>query len=198
MASLRRMAAWVWVGCLFVVPSETYASSAFSLDLGLFGDNLQQRLSAPAGYTTQVSSLSGWVRARPVFFLTRSITWEPSAAILVPWRSGNDGFAKTVTSFFAFDFGIPLVSWVRLRAGTALQWVLIWGQGNAVDLNNGTGTTTFYTPAGTSNGFSLLAEAGLEFKLAMNVSLGVEIWVSQIANASRRRFMGAAYLGVML
>ena len=192
------MAAWIWAGCLFVASSELQAKTSYSLDLGAYGDNLQQRLSAAPNYASEVSTIAGFARIRPMMPLTSSINFEPSLGFLVPWRSGHDGFAKTITSILGIDLGWALTSWFKLRVGSALQWNLIWGQGSSVTLNNGTGTATFYSPEGMSNGFLFLVEAGIEFHVTSSVSLGAELYVSRLMNAEQRRFLGAAYLGIYL
>jgi hypothetical protein len=194
------MAAWIWAGCLFAASSELQAKTTYSLDLGAHGDNLQQRLSAAPNYANELSTVAGFARLRSQInlFSSTGITFEPSFGFLVPWRSGHDGFTKVITSYTALDLGWSLLSWFKLRFGTALQWNLVWGQGSSVVLNNGTGTATFYTPDGMSNGFLLLVEAGLEIRVASSVSVGVEIWASRVMNAQQRRFAGAAYLGIYL
>ena len=179
------------------VSSPTFAASA-SLDLGAYADNLGQRLSAPAGYTTQVSTLTGLLRIRPKFSVSSSLAFEPSFGLLVPWRSGADGFAKVVTSFTALDFSVTFLSRCAFRFGTALQWNWSLTQAGSLELNNGSGTSTFYLPGGTSSSFQLLVEAALEFRLTPTLSLGVEAWASQVMSPTKRRFSAAAYLGVQL
>lgn len=183
------------LGILLCCPSQ---ASHFSLDVGAYADNLAQRVNVPAGYASQVSTLTGLVRARPLFSIGHSLSFEPSFALLVPWRSGSDGFAKVITSFTSLDFGISPFSWLKWRLGTALQWNWTLTQPSAVDLNNGTSTSTFYLPGGTSSSFVLLVETGLEFHLTASLSFGVDVWVSQVANATRRRFNGMVYFGVQL
>jgi hypothetical protein len=197
-ASRRWMAVWIWVGCLFAASSELQAKTSYTLDLGAYGDNLLQRLAASPSYAGEVSTIAGFARFRPIIQLSSSINFEPSIAFLVPWRSGNDGFAKTITAIAGLDLGWSVNSWFKLRAGTALQWNLVWGQGASVTLNNGTGTATFYTPDGMSNGFLFLVEAGMEIQFTSSVSVGVELFASRVMNAEQRRFLGAAYLGIYL
>ena len=155
-------------------------------------------MSAPAGFNTQVSTLSGIARLRPIFSLGPGCTFEPSYALVLPWRSGSDGTAKVLTSVAGLDFGFSPWHWLKWRVGPGVESNWIFTQASAVELNNGTGTTAFYLPGGTSSSWELLVETGIELSFFQSISLGMEIWVAQALGASRRRFNGAIYLGVRL
>ncbi|MBY0371556.1 hypothetical protein K2X33_12785 [bacterium] len=126
------------------------------------------------------------------------IAWEPSFALLLPWQTDNEGGTRTFTGQFASDLGASLFSWLRFRAGVSLQGIFALSSPQSIDLNNGTGTSTFYSPGGTSIGLICLVEAGLEFILSPKLSVGLEVWSSEVLSSSRRRFQGAAYLGLKI
>ncbi len=181
----------------FLLVGPAQGASTFALDLGVYGDNLAQRFSAPEGYGNQVSVLSGLLRLRPSLPVASSVYFEPSLGFLLPWRSGADGFAKVLTSLLALDmaFGTPVFKW---RVGTAVRWSLTLSRSEAVELNNATSTSVFYLPGGGSSIFLLLVETAVEVRVASGISLGAEIWLSEVASRARRRLSGAFYVGVTL
>ncbi len=189
------MAAFV---LMLSAPRRALGGSQFALDLGVYADNLSQRISAPGGFTSQVSTMTGLLRARPIVEVAKGVSFEPGVAVLVPWRNGANGFSKTITSFYTFDFGWNLFSRLNWRFGTGLQWDATLTQPQAVDLNNGTGTSTFFIPGGSSHSFQLLVETGLEFSITKSISFGAEAWISEVASNQRRRFAASLFLGVYL
>ncbi len=179
------------------IPVAGEAASTFVLDLGLYGDNLAQRFSTAEGYGNQVSTLSGMLRFRPSVPVASSVSFEPSLGLLVPWRNGADGFAKTLTSWLGLDFALGTAGF-KWRFGTALQWKLLMTKSQAVELNNATSTSIFYLPGGTASAFLFLVETGIEVQIAKGVSLGAEAWFSEVASRARRRIHGALYMGITL
>ena len=171
------------------------AEKFFALDAGAYVDNLAQRLSAPDGYTGDVSTLSGFFRARRGFPLSARWTFEPSLGALFPWRSGRDGFAKTFTFQLDLPLGFDLLRFLKVRGGPGMSYLLIGTQGEAINLNNGNGFSTFYLPGGLSHVFLFTLSLGFEIKLFRLVSLNLDGWVSDVASRARRRFQLAATLG---
>ncbi len=188
----------VGIGLVCLANTSVYGKSGFSLDLGAYVDNVSQRLSAPAGYSSKVSMIAGLLRARPIWSLGTSVQIEPSFALVIPWRASADGATKKFNSFVAIDFALLPATWLKWRVGTAVQWNVVWGQGESIELDNGTGTATFYAPPGLSSAFGFLVQTGLEFQISSNVSFGLEVWVAQVMSAQRRRFSAVTYLGFSL
>lgn len=174
------------------------ANNALVLDVGAYMTQVDRRFSAPAGYAGQVSTLAGFLRARKALSLSSSFGWEPSIGLLLPWRSGGDGFAKTFMVHGGVGFGVNPLQWLRVRFGPGLLWRLTITNSEEVSLNNGTGTSGFYLPGGSRSVFQFTADAGLDFRFFQSVSLGFDVWVLEIMNSNRRTMNAAITLGFYL
>jgi hypothetical protein len=178
--------------------SPAMADRYWALDVGAYVDNVTQRLSAPAGYASQVSSISGFFRARRGFNLGGPFTFEPGIGTRIPWRSSADGTALTFTFQLDLDLRYDLFSFLSLRAGPGLEVLTTAASAKTVSLSNGTSTSQFYVPGGVSGIFLATISAGLELKLFRGISLNLDIWLPDIGSSSRRRLEGAASLGLRL
>jgi hypothetical protein len=181
----------------FITSAASAESQKRSLhvDLGTYLTHLTQRLGAPAGFEDKVSSVSGYVRLRGVLPVGKKWKWEPAIGTLFPWKSGVDGNEKKVTTHLDLTFSYPLTQWLRFRIGPGVQWLFSFSDGGAVDLNNGTSTSTFYTPAYSSHSFVTTAQSGLSFSLSSRASLNIEVYGSGLLDRLRRNFDVAATLG---
>jgi hypothetical protein len=174
------------------------ADRYWGLDAGVYIDNITQRLSAPAGYASQVSSISGFLRARRGFGLGGRFTFEPAIGARFPWISSADGTALTFTFQFDLDLKYDLFPFLSVRAGPGVLYLLTASSASTVNLSNGTGTSAFYMPGGVEGVFLLTAASGLEVKLFRGISLNLDVWIPDIGSGSRRRLEGAISLGLRL
>lgn len=165
------------------------------VDMGGYLTHLTQRLEAPAGFENKVSSISGYLRLRGVLPIGKKWEWEPAVGTLLPWTSGVDGNEKKFSTHFDLTFSYPLTRWLRFRLGPGVQWLFSFSDGGSVVLNNGTSTSTFYTPAYPSHSFVLTAQSGLSLLLGSRVSLTIEMYGSGLLDRLRRNFDVAATLG---
>jgi len=183
---------------LFAQAATNAGGSFFAIDGGAYVDNIGQRLEAPTGYAQQVSRFSGFLRFRPGVHLGNRFYLEPSLGLLLPWRTGNDGGSKIFTFQTSLDFGIPLASFLEFRVGPGLHSLLFLSSAQAIELNNGTSTSTFYQPGAVSLAFNLTAQAGFSIYFTRSVCLNLDGYVLAVASRSRRTFNAAASLGVHL
>lgn len=176
------------------------AAKYLALDTGVYVDNLVQRFQAPAGYANEVSTISGFFRVRRAVGIRRSKNWgfEPGFWMLLPWRSGSEGFAKTFTFQLDLAFTYDLFKRFALRAGPGIHYELTTAVGQNVTLNNGGGTSTFYVPGGASNVFLFTLGTGFELKVYKQFSLNADAWVSDLGSGARRRYEGALSVGYRL
>jgi hypothetical protein len=165
------------------------------VDTGAYLNHLVQRLEAPSGFESKVSSISGYFRLRGVLPVGKKWEWEPSLGTLIPWKSGVDGKEKKFTTHLDLTFSYPLTRWLRFRLGPGVQWLFSFSDGGEVVLNNGNSTSTFYTPAYASHSFTLTAQSGLSFILGSRVSLNLEMYGTGLLNRLRRNFDVVATLG---
>lgn len=200
--AIYRRVGQVWAALALVLfCSSLQGAKYLTLDGGAYVDNVAQRLNAPAGYASEVSSLTGYFRLRRAVAIGKS-NWafEPALAMLFPWRSGRDGFEKAFTFQLNLDLTYDLFRFLTLRAGPGIEYLMIVSIDERVPLNNGSSTTTstFYVPGGVSNGFQFNWGVGWELRLFSRVSLNADFWATQIASSKRRRYQAALSLGFKL
>lgn len=197
---MRNLKGWV---VLAAIPLSLSAASSppmtsfFSADLGLYVTSIERRLNAGAN-ADDVSSFSGFIRARRGMALASWLSIEPSFGSIVPWRGSADGFAKVLILHTCLDFGIVPLRWLKFRFGSGLFWQLTLSNEETVTLNNGGGTTAFYVPGGSQSSYLFSVQGGLEVRLSETWSVLVDTWVTGIANPSLRNINGAVSLGVHL
>lgn len=167
------------------------------LDLGVWVSNVSQRLDAPAGFASKVSSVQAAVRYR-LGFAVKKWRLEPGLTVLFPWRSGADGSTKVFTSHLGLTGVFTLNRLMNLRLGTGVLWELMMASQQTLTLDNGTGTSDFYIPPRNTNTLLLTVQGGLSFALSPKWTLGTEVIVAQVVSAERRRFHALATLGVKL
>jgi hypothetical protein len=167
----------------------------FHIDVGAIQTHLKQRLDSPAGYENFVSSLSGYVRFRGSLPIGSRWVWEPSLGTLIPWKSGPDGQTKKFTTHLDLTLSYPLTQWLRVRLGPGLKWLFSFSDGGEVVLNNGTSTSTFYTPGYASHSFTMTLQSGLGVLISSKLSLNLEVYGSGLAGSLRRNFDVAVTAG---
>jgi len=167
----------------------------YHIEVGAYQNHLTKYFDTSTGYENLMSSFSGYLRLRRTLLIGKKWGFEPSIGTRIPWKSGIDGTTRKFNTHLDFTLSYPIVSWVRFRAGTGVHWVLSIGDGGPVVLNNGTSTSTFYTPGYASNGFIVTAQSGLSFLLGSRLSLNFEIYGQGLFNNLRRDFDVLATLG---
>ena len=167
----------------------------YHIEVGAYQNHLIKYFDTPTGYENLLASFSGYVRLRRTLLLGKKWGFEPSIGTRIPWKSGIDGTTRKFNTHVDFTFSYPLFSWARFRAGTGVQWILAFGDGGAVVLNNGTSTSTFYTPGYASHAFIVTAQSGVSFLLGSRLTLNFEIYGTNLFNQLRRDFDALATIG---
>lgn len=165
------------------------------VDLGAIGTRIQERGDVPTEYRHLVGSMSGLLRLRGSFPIGRKWVWEPSLGVALPWKSGPDGATHKFTNHIDLTFSYPVFPWLRTRIGPGIQWLLSFSDGGEVVLNNGTSTSSFYTPGYISQSFILTVQAGFGIIMTSKLSLNLELYSSGILDRLRRNFDLAVTLG---
>lgn len=195
---------WRWIGvwvALGLVGGAVQAKpdhrtkNYWLVDAGVYGTNLRERFASSANDDGLISTLSGVARLRRGFHLGKGFFFEPSAGALVPWRSGADGSTKTFTFPIGLGFSVPVFSFLRFRGGPGVQWLLATSSGGPVTLNNGTSTSTFYTPSRVASLLLFSVDAGLEILLSKKLSLSFDSYWTAVASDRLRRLHGSVCLG---
>jgi hypothetical protein len=181
----------------FPLFAEKTRKSGVSVDAGAFMTNIKERFSAPSGMGGELSTLTGYLRVRPLLSLGKSFYFEPALGTALPWRSGADGSAKAFSTHFELMLAKEIKKF-RVRLGPGLFWGLHLSSSEEVGLNNGMGESTFYTPGRSTNVFLITLNAGLGVWLWEKLSLNLDVFTLQPFSSTRRRFNGALTLGIKL
>jgi hypothetical protein len=167
---------------------------AVALEGGTYVTQIQERLPAPSGTASQVSTLAGFFRLRTYSSLGKNWYFEPGLGTMVPWRSGVDGSTKTFMTHLNLDLAKHW-RWFSLRLGPGIFWQWILSTEEEVVLNNGSGHNSFYTPGDSSSIFLVTADAGLGFQFSRAISLNLDLYVLQAMSQARRCLNGTVTLG---
>jgi hypothetical protein len=183
----------------FSSPGSAASKNNFwSLDLGFYGSNLKERFAAPDAYRSLVSNFYGTVGIRRGLHLGKRFYFEPSLSLFLPWRKGNDGTVMIFPAQLSFDFRIPIWRFLSGRVGPGIYGETYLSKGGEVTLNNGTSTSIFYMPNRPSFLYLFTVQGGLEAQLSKRLSLGVEVFVHDLASRLRRRFDATITVGIRL
>ena len=164
------------------------------LEPGAYVTQIGERLDAASGKEGTVSTLSGFVRLRTSASLGKNWFFDPALGTMLPWRSGVDGSVKTFMTHLNLDLAKQW-RWFKVRMGPGIFWQWMRSSEEAVSLNNGTGTSTFYTPGRSESVFLVTANAGLSFRLSPRIFLNTDVYVLQVFSSARRGFNGTITLG---
>ena len=170
----------------------------WSVGVGLYGSNLEQRVTVPREYQNKVSEITGHLRVSRAFPFRTRFAFRPTLGALAPWRSGEDGSPKTFTFLGSLLFGWRAFSFLELRLGPGLQYLLMTSRAETLTLNNGTGTSPFHTPGRTSHAFLAVVQGGLAISVYRNWTFHLESVVTDLASRSRRRYHGIVAVGIPL
>lgn len=187
---------------VFLLSSEAHgvspARKKWQLQVGAMGSNLEQRFSVPSQFTNRVSQIQGLLGIQRRFELSKKTSFHPEIFTLIPWRSGYDGTTKTFTTHFGLKVDKEIFSSLHLNVGPGLLWESHLSTGNYIEVNNGLGTSTFYTPARWTQVFLFTVGGGLDWWLTSKLSFHLGVIVPDIADSNRRRFHGVLNLGILL
>lgn len=170
----------------------------WQLQFGAMATNLEQRFQVPAVYASKVSQVRGLIGVQRNIFLSRKWYLIPEFFTLLPWRSGADSSTKVFTSQLGLRFAFSIFSWLRINAGPGIFWESYLSQSDAVNLSNGTGNSTFYTPNSWRQVLLFSAQAGLDLCFSQSVCLSAGIVAPDPIDSVKRRLDGVIRLGIAL
>jgi hypothetical protein len=164
-----------------------------SLDLGAYRESVSQPQSA-----SSIGLFSGVGRVRLQVPLEPFVFFEPSLSLFTPKTLDSARTRSMFTGLIGLDLAYQVFSWARLRVGAGVEMRLAMSEEKPVLLRNGESSSVFYTPGGASFSLRFLAEAGVEFQLGQNYSVGVDFFVSELFAERTRRLHTLGYLGMSL
>jgi hypothetical protein len=122
----------------------------------------------------------------PLPFFVDSLFFIPEAGYLSPKKGEND--YKKYQSYILANFGYALNDNHIIKAGVGIFYTKLKGEGGTVVLNNGSSTSVFYKPHGSSKSKNLSLNLGYEFFFQTNTSLRTDAFVLGFASSKKRSF----------
>jgi hypothetical protein len=147
---------------------------------------------SPFSFTTQSDSDGGKsiLRVKPTFFLS-GLFEVPFSHFLSPefgWvlhGEGEDSYSKN-TYYLLTDLIYPITADLVLRYGYGLFMTRISGDGEAIQLNNGTATATFYTAGEASTSYNSTLNLGFEYVVRADATFRVQSFIFQPFSSTDR------------
>jgi len=154
-------------------------------DDGFAGDRLFDDIYFPIGIQYSLPVFDGWNFA-PTLSLTQLTT------LIVPKETPEDGAKKNL-----IYLNLPLVTNLREsvdgKLGLGILRYEVRGEGGTVNLQNGTGTSTFYQPSKTTSSVTTYLLFGLAFPFT-KWQLDWDLIVHAPADNDRRSYSMAVYM----
>jgi hypothetical protein len=120
------------------------------------------------------------------FGLYKDFSFAPEFAFSFPKSSRDSQISKM--SYWAQLFAIYTYSDFKLKFGPGLIMNRISADGGTQSLNNGTGTSDFPMPNGSSTSRNLTLNTALEWQFINTVSARFEGWVVNLSDSESRSF----------
>ncbi|ATH08343.1 hypothetical protein BIY24_10400 [Halobacteriovorax marinus] len=120
------------------------------------------------------------------FHLHDSFSLIPQLAISFP-RSGRDENIKKLTYWFQFPVAYRLEKF-QLSFGPGLLYNRISSSGGTQSIRNGTGTTEFPLPNGSSISSNLTLNLGLDWTFYQDISAKFETWIVNLSDSESRSY----------
>lgn len=111
------------------------------------------------------------------FELSKSLGLRPGLDFTPIGRSTEDDAASMRLLGFSAPVTWNLGGSADLRAGPGILLVLLSGNGGTAELENGTGTSDFALPGGSSVASVLYLDVGADWRLTEELRLGVSLWL---------------------
>lgn len=116
-------------------------------------------------------------------------TWDlkfmPELNWVLPRSAGSSRIIKNLFMLRA-DLAYDTFDWLRLRLGTSLMWLNQHGRGGKANVNNGTGTSTFYYPDENRSSMNNTLDLGVEALLG-DWSVRLQTYTYSIFITERRQ-----------
>jgi len=186
---MKKFSLWILIFISSLSASSVFAAG-WKLQVGASVSNLEQRLSAPPGFASKVSEIQGLLGVSKSLKISNRFSLRPESFVLLPWRKGVDGTTLTFTSHAGLSIDIQISKPLSLGLGNGLLWEMFCSRGEAVNLGNGTGTSTFYTPSRWTQVVLPTATISLEWKFSKRVGLQFGFLISDYLNSNKRRVRG--------
>lgn len=194
----------LWLGFIFFLFNSTILNAApskkftFSFEGGVFSSEIEDRIWASNTFQSTTAITTGFFRMRPSFRLGKILDFDPALGFTVPWLSSYDGAQKILPIQWNLDIGFNFTSWLKLRTGVGGYHSFYFGGGDAVVLNNGNSTATYYTGGDITLTTNFTAQVGLAITMFHWLGLNFDLYGLSLLSPTRRSFNGTVTLGINL
>lgn len=120
------------------------------------------------------------------FQVYNDFTFNPELAISFP-RSGRDENISKLTYWIQFPLAYSLEQF-QFSFGPGLLYNRISSSGGTQSIRNGTGTTEFPLPNGSSISSNLTVNLSTRWKFHENISARIEAWVVNLSDSESRTY----------
>lgn len=181
--------------CLILTPSifaqeVVTPKSLFSITDAFVGfGNLTQfvgRIQTDDSGSTNSFEFNPYLTAGASFHLLNSLSFDPELSFDFP-SSGDDGYIKTWTYWVQLPMAYRYKEF-KFKFGPGFLFNKISAEGGAVTLNNGTSTSDFPLPNGSSTSRNLTVNLGVDWEFIDDFSTRLEGWVINLSDSESRSF----------
>lgn len=116
----------------------------------------------------------------------KDLKFLPEFNWVLPRSAGSSKIIKNLLMFRA-DLGYDALDWLRLRLGTSLMWLNQHGRGGSTQVNNGTGTSTFYYPDENRSSVNNTLDLGVEGLINDEWSVRLQTYIYSVFIEERRQ-----------
>jgi hypothetical protein len=182
-----------------VVPARSLASSGKFLYVGtgVFLQNMLTTTTTPESSSNVLGQLNLPQISLLADFSGRSgFGFAPSVALTPVALTGGNGVKKSML-LASLPIAWSVGQSATLKFGPGLLQYSISGDGGTTELNNGTGTSTFYLPGSTKTSNVFVLNVGMGFDLFRNLRLDLDAVVPGALSSKRAlNLMATAHLGL--
>lgn len=159
---------------------------------------VQDRLSAPTGFSGTVSQVHGILGVSRVFDLSPQTKLRPGFFTLLPWRKGKDGNTSVFSTHFAFRAERKISRTLSISGGGGIWWESMVSFEQAIELGNPIGTSEFYTPARWTQVFVPTLSLGAFWRLGKKWEVQFLGIMPQFLSNTKRQIFFQLGLGIFI
>lgn len=121
-----------------------------------------------------------------VFDVYENLSWQPSLGLGLP-HSGRDPNIKRWSFYTFFPAGLQVEKFTILL-GPGVFFTRLSSKGGTAELDNGTGTDSFFLPEVSSTSANLVWDLAFRIQVQPRLSFRGDVFISQLMNSERRSF----------
>lgn len=170
----------------------------WEIQSGVLMTRVQDRVSAPTGFSGNVSQVQGTLGVSRVFDLSPQTKLRSGVFTLLPWRKGKDGNTSTFSTHFALQTERKVSRPLSISGGLGIWWESMVSTEKAIELGNGTGTSEFYTPSRWTQIFVPTLSLGAFWRLGKKWEVQFSGIVPQFLSSTKRQIFFQVSLGIFI